>query len=428
MSYAQNTISIAPMQENLKSPAQEFVESLIETYNPATVLPVVGDDGLYHFIYLTYHKETYKFYLGKHTTLSLEDGYLGSGTHFKRALKRHGSLFFTHVRLSFLATEEEAYKAEEKLITAEVIKKYREQLKVCYNLKAGGFGGSIYLSEETRAKHSKAIKEALANPETKTKHSKAVKEAMANPETKAKHREAWANPETKTKHSKAVKEAMANPETKAKLREAWANPETKAKKSKAMKEARANPKTKAKYKEAWANPEYKAKKSKAMKDALANPKTKAKYKEAMAKPEYKAKLREAWANPETKAKKSKVIKDALAIKELISLTGEKKEVHWEKMTPLLKAGWQLTVTQLRLYNPKDNNSRTTVAFERKGRKIDKKKAYERLISLLEDGWQVGYPPTLPMPVPGVGGVEEEVEVEEARLEAWGDLMNFLASL
>ena len=159
MSCTQNIISSARTQENL-NPAQEFVQSLIDTYNPATVLPVIGDDGLYHFLYLTYHKESYNFYVGKHTTKNLGDGYIGSGKHFQRALKKHGSQSFSHARLLFISTEDEAYKKEAELVNEELIKKYREELKVCYNLQTGGKGGSVYRSQETRDKIGQAKKEA----------------------------------------------------------------------------------------------------------------------------------------------------------------------------------------------------------------------------------------------------------------------------
>ena len=313
-----------------RSKAQEFVQSLIDTYNPATVLPVIGDDGRYHFIYLTYHKESYKFYLGKHSTPNYEDGYIGSGTHFKRALDKHGSQSFVHARLLFLLTEEEAYKQEAELVNEALIKKYREELKVCYNLKTGGLGGSVYRSQETRDKMSQSLKEAKARPDVKAKISQASKESHARPEVKAKLKEAWARPEYQAKISQSLKEANAR--------------------------------------------------------------------------------------PEVKAKRSQSLKEAHAIKELVNPdTGETKEVHWREMLPFLKDGWQLTSKVINLYNPNDNNRRTTVNFERPNRKVDKEKAYERLIKLLDsnEGWQVGEPPK-----GAGGGVSASTEAEaDATTEA-----------
>jgi hypothetical protein len=82
--------------------AKSLIDSIINSYNPLSVSPFIGSDGLFHFLYLTHHKNTYKFYLGKHTTNNLEDGYIGSGSHFRRALNKHGKDSFIHLRLLFL--------------------------------------------------------------------------------------------------------------------------------------------------------------------------------------------------------------------------------------------------------------------------------------------------------------------------------------
>lgn len=41
-------------------------------------------------IYKTTNKIDGKIYIGKHETQDLKDGYLGSGTHLKRAIKKYG--------------------------------------------------------------------------------------------------------------------------------------------------------------------------------------------------------------------------------------------------------------------------------------------------------------------------------------------------
>jgi group I intron endonuclease len=92
-------------------------------------------------------------------------------------------------------------------------------------------------SEESRAKHSAAMKEVQNRPEVKAKVSAASKEA-------------WARPEVKAKISAASKEARNRPEVRAKhsaaLKETWARPEVKAKMSVAMKEVLNRPEVKAK--------------------------------------------------------------------------------------------------------------------------------------------------------------------------------------
>jgi len=361
--------------------AKSLIDSIINSYNPLSVSPFIGSDGLFHFLYLTYHKNTYKFYLGKHTTNNLEDGYIGSGSHFRRALNKHGKDSFIHLRLLFLESESEAYLKEAELVNEDLIRKYRDELKVCYNLRAGGLGGSAYMSQETRDKISQTLKETMARPEIKARLSLATKEAMARPDVKAKI-------------SQATKEAMARPEIKAKWREAMNKPEVKAKQSQSMKEASARP-------------EVKAKRSQSQKEVKNRPDVKAKSMETMNRPDVKAKISQASRESQSK-------------KELVNpSTGETKETHWRELFPLLKEGWQLTASNINLYNPKDNNRRTMVRFERPDRKIDKDKALAGLIQLLEDGWEVGSPSKDFNEIKSGGG-EEIVGVQEEKEEEKGE--------
>jgi hypothetical protein len=232
------------------------------------------------------------------------------------------------------------------------------------------------------------LKESQNRPEVKAKMSQSAKEAQNRPEVKAKHRE-------------AIKEALANPDVKAKMsqatKEALSRPEVKAKRSQALKESQNRP-------------EVKAKISQASKEAHARPEVKAKLSQS---------VKEACARPEIKAKKSQYMREAQAKKELVNpSTGETKEVHWREMLPFLKDGWELTFKVITLFNPKDNNRRTTVTFERPNRKVDKDKAHARLIQLLEDGWEVG---CHPKDFNGIkSGGEEIVGVQEEKVEENGE--------
>jgi hypothetical protein len=174
--------------------AQSFTSQILNTYNPNSIIPFTDTDGFYHFTYLTINTINNKFYLGKHTTKDLNDGYIGSGIAFLNAVKKHGHSNFQHYRLQFFNTAQDAYIAEALLITEEYLKKYRDELKVCYNLKTGGGSGSI-LSEES-----------------KEKISKTSKESWSRPDVKEKLRDAFARPEYKEKRSKASKEVQANKE------------------------------------------------------------------------------------------------------------------------------------------------------------------------------------------------------------------------
>jgi hypothetical protein len=45
----------------------------------------------YNYVYKIINKVNGKFYIGSHITNDLNDGYFGSGTLLKRAIKKHGS-------------------------------------------------------------------------------------------------------------------------------------------------------------------------------------------------------------------------------------------------------------------------------------------------------------------------------------------------
>jgi len=138
--------------------AKIFVENLLSKYEALSDKPFLGSDGKYHFVYLTYRKDNFKFYIGKHTTISLEgDNYIGSGTYFTKALEKHGAEKFAHCRLCFVASEDAAYDLESEILTPEIIMEYKDRLGVCYNLKSGGRGKQAYVCEETRLNPTKKM-------------------------------------------------------------------------------------------------------------------------------------------------------------------------------------------------------------------------------------------------------------------------------
>jgi len=220
-------------------------------------------------------------------------------------------------------------------------------------MTGGGFGG--VLSEESKEKQSKAIKDALARPEIKEKLSKALKEFHSRPEVKEKQskasKEVHSRLEVKEKQRKSIKDALARPEVKEKQRKA--------------------------IKDAMARPEIKEKLRKSLKDAMARPEVKEKLSKS---------LKETLARPEYKEKQSKASRETFANKEMIFLlTGEKKIVHTNDMLLHLKAGWTFTQSYIGIYNEKLHIQKT-IPF----RKIKNKDAlYKKLIGYLENGYEIG---------------------------------------
>ena len=119
-----------------------------------------------------------------HKTDDLDDGYLGSGTYFRRALEKYGEENFEREILEYCNSDEEMHSAEARYITEDVVND-----KSSYNLKLGGYGGWDYinknlLTDEERKRRGKlsrvVFKEKLKDPEYYEKWRHAVTKANAS--------------------------------------------------------------------------------------------------------------------------------------------------------------------------------------------------------------------------------------------------------
>lgn len=169
----------------------------------------------YHYVYRTVNKINGKFYIGKHSTNTLDDGYLGSGKVLKQAIEKYGVENFEKKILCFCDSSDEALKVEEFLVTDYLLS--RED---CYNLKKGGKGGAEkgFLSEEGKRKLSERMKgntygkDRHPSEETRKKLSEALK---GNKRSLGKKQ----SEETKAKRSAALKGHPVSEETKKKISE-----------------------------------------------------------------------------------------------------------------------------------------------------------------------------------------------------------------
>ena len=208
------------------------------------------------------------YYLGKHVTSNLNDGYKGSGTKLQEYYKQYPE-DYTFTILEFYSNKTELNIAEQKLI-GDLWKTD----PYCLNLTSGGHGSwaaasksckGKHLSDERRHKISESNKKKLNTPEVKQKMSESRKGKQKTEEHKHKISESnkgkhsgenhpmygkkhsketrrkmsesnkgenngmygkqpwnkgikWSD-DMKSKISKNIKEAMSNPETKRKISE-----------------------------------------------------------------------------------------------------------------------------------------------------------------------------------------------------------------
>jgi len=95
---------------------------------------------LFYTVYKITNNVNDKYYIGKHQTKDLDDGYMGSGKLIQRAIQKYGIENFTKEILHVFDTEEEMNLKEAELVIVS---------EETYNLCEGGKGGFSYINNNS---------------------------------------------------------------------------------------------------------------------------------------------------------------------------------------------------------------------------------------------------------------------------------------
>ena len=107
----------------------------------------------FHFIYKTTNILNNKFYIGMHSTTNLKDGYVGSGTHLRHAIRKYGVANFKFEIIEWCDNREKLIQREKEIITEEYINDVN-----CYNIKPGGLGGFNNKEHQFKCSQAAGIK------------------------------------------------------------------------------------------------------------------------------------------------------------------------------------------------------------------------------------------------------------------------------
>jgi hypothetical protein len=102
---------------------------LLTNFNPK---PFKGEGNKYHFVYVIQNTENDMLYIGKRSSRSLDDGYLGSGVSIRQAKSELGEDAFQRKELSFFQNAQEALEAEAMLLRSKIVQDASESF---YNLQ-----------------------------------------------------------------------------------------------------------------------------------------------------------------------------------------------------------------------------------------------------------------------------------------------------
>jgi len=126
---------------------------------------------MYYTIYKIINNINSKFYIGKHQTQDLNDGYMGSGKAIRAAIKQYGIESFTKKILFIFDTEAEMNAKEKEIITEELVQNINS-----YNLGIGGEGGAHFKGKHHTLETKVKIKNSMIGKKYKKTSDQLKKE------------------------------------------------------------------------------------------------------------------------------------------------------------------------------------------------------------------------------------------------------------
>lgn len=126
---------------------------------------------LYRFIYRTTNLINGKSYIGQHTTVNLNDGYLGSGTVLKKAIEKYGKENFDREILCYASSEKELNELEKLYIDSYNAVENEDY----YNLIEGGHPGCSPMYGEDNPMYGRT---GILNPRFGKHHTEEAKEKL----------------------------------------------------------------------------------------------------------------------------------------------------------------------------------------------------------------------------------------------------------
>ena len=98
-----------------------------------------ADQRKFHYIYKI-TRDDGKFYIGRHSTDDLDDGYFGSGQRLWKSIKKHGKEKHSKEILEMLPDRAALKAREAELVNHDTLKD-----PLCMNLSIGGDGGAQFV-------------------------------------------------------------------------------------------------------------------------------------------------------------------------------------------------------------------------------------------------------------------------------------------